>query len=296
MPFWIACAGDKAGTFPLPLYTLGVVVTTGGFVGYGLSSIDDLFTSDLNKLTEQATRSLSRQINKAAEAEKRYVFDDGLRNWAESIATCVASHVELYRPYTRKRKPTDRQIAAKERACGRLSAFLGVDLAFEPERWPDSNRVQIFIRSVCFCSSCLPAWFDVGFRLAAGLSSHPPTQMGEDLSLKHQRNVYRSFSDLVVGELMNSLDRETIRLLSPAPPSGSAPPLPEKQGDFSEYFDKADLGDRQRECMSLKYEYQMTKYAIAKHLGLNRKTVDESIASAEKRLERSSSYQRKKTR
>jgi DNA-binding CsgD family transcriptional regulator len=61
--------------------------------------------------------------------------------------------------------------------------------------------------------------------------------------------------------------------------------LPVKTTDLSNYFDQAQLTDRQRECASLKHEYGLTKTAIADRLGLSRKTVDEHLAAAERRIQ-----------
>jgi len=56
--------------------------------------------------------------------------------------------------------------------------------------------------------------------------------------------------------------------------------LPPKGGAYSNLFDAAKLTDRQREVLSLKYEYGLSVSEIARRLGLHRKTVDEHIARA----------------
>jgi DNA-binding CsgD family transcriptional regulator len=61
-------------------------------------------------------------------------------------------------------------------------------------------------------------------------------------------------------------------------------PVPAKKVDLSEYLDQADLTDRQRECISLKFEYGLTVTEIAERLGLTRKTVDEHIEAANRKL------------
>jgi len=61
-------------------------------------------------------------------------------------------------------------------------------------------------------------------------------------------------------------------------------PLTAKCTDLSNYFDQAPLTERQRECMSLRFEYELTLSDIAERLNLNRKTVDEHIAAAERKL------------
>lgn len=61
--------------------------------------------------------------------------------------------------------------------------------------------------------------------------------------------------------------------------------LPDKQTDLSNYFDQAQLTERQRECASLKLEYGMTVTDIADRLGITRKTVDEHLEAAERKIE-----------
>jgi DNA-binding NarL/FixJ family response regulator len=60
--------------------------------------------------------------------------------------------------------------------------------------------------------------------------------------------------------------------------------LPAKTADLSKYIDGAGLTDRQRECFSLKFEYGLRVSAIVKRLELSRKTVDEHIAAAKRRI------------
>src|SRR5271157_93694 len=61
--------------------------------------------------------------------------------------------------------------------------------------------------------------------------------------------------------------------------------LGHKQQDLSRYLDSAKLTPRQRECVSLLWEYGLGKTAIAQHLGIDRKTLDEHISAAERKLE-----------
>ena len=60
-----------------------------------------------------------------------------------------------------------------------------------------------------------------------------------------------------------------------------------KRQDLSRYLDSARLTQRQYECVSLLLEYGLRKSHIARRLGIHRKTVDEFIAAAEKKLEAS---------
>jgi len=57
-----------------------------------------------------------------------------------------------------------------------------------------------------------------------------------------------------------------------------------KSVDLSTYLDAAGLTNRQRECLSLKYEYGCTEAGIARLLGKNRKTIDEHIVAGERKL------------
>jgi DNA-binding CsgD family transcriptional regulator len=62
------------------------------------------------------------------------------------------------------------------------------------------------------------------------------------------------------------------------------PKLPQKKTDLSRYLDGSKLTDKQRECVSLQLEYGMPVAAIARRLGITRKTVDEHIAAANKKF------------
>jgi predicted DNA-binding protein (UPF0251 family) len=59
------------------------------------------------------------------------------------------------------------------------------------------------------------------------------------------------------------------------------------------YLVFADLTNKQRECLSLRLEYGLSVTEIAKRLGRSRKTIDESITAAKKRLADDQNYQRK---
>lgn len=70
--------------------------------------------------------------------------------------------------------------------------------------------------------------------------------------------------------------------------------LAAKTTDLSKYLEGAGLTDRQRECFSLKFEYELTVSEIASRLGISRKTVDEHIAAAQRRIGWSQINERKK--
>ncbi|MCU1256765.1 MAG: hypothetical protein JWM83_3064 [Candidatus Angelobacter sp.] len=67
-------------------------------------------------------------------------------------------------------------------------------------------------------------------------------------------------------------------------PNDDPDELPAKQIDLSRYMDQAQLTDRQRECLSLKVEYGLPVIAIAERLHIHRKTVDEHIEAANRRI------------
>jgi DNA-directed RNA polymerase specialized sigma24 family protein len=96
--------------------------------------------------------------------------------------------------------------------------------------------------------------------------------------------------DRLAGEAyvsLASIPRARADGTSPATPAvkqGSTKTLPPKQQDLSEYIEQAQLTERQRECFSLKFEHGCTVKAIAQTLGISRKTVDEHIHAAEKRI------------
>jgi DNA-binding CsgD family transcriptional regulator len=67
-----------------------------------------------------------------------------------------------------------------------------------------------------------------------------------------------------------------------------------KKTDLSNYFDQAKLTDRQRDCASFKHEYGLTVTEIAERLGVSRKTVDEHLTAAERRIQSSHAKDRAK--
>jgi len=82
--------------------------------------------------------------------------------------------------------------------------------------------------------------------------------------------------------------KETTILSEPDPSGRHIKPklkLPTKRRDLSVYLDPARLTERQRDCISLKLEYGLTTTAIAQHLGISRKTVDEHIEAAKRNID-----------
>jgi predicted DNA-binding protein YlxM (UPF0122 family) len=69
--------------------------------------------------------------------------------------------------------------------------------------------------------------------------------------------------------------------------------LGQKTTDISQYFDSANLTERQRDCLSMKYEYELSAAEIARRLVLHRTTVQEHIAAGEKAMQRDEKWKRR---
>jgi DNA-binding CsgD family transcriptional regulator len=65
-----------------------------------------------------------------------------------------------------------------------------------------------------------------------------------------------------------------------------------KKHDLSRYLDVAHLTDRQYECSSLKWEFELSVSEIARKLHLSRKTVDQHIHSAQAKMRSSGLYEK----
>jgi DNA-binding CsgD family transcriptional regulator len=67
-----------------------------------------------------------------------------------------------------------------------------------------------------------------------------------------------------------------------------------KKHDLSRYFDSAKLTERQYQCASLRWEYELSVSAIARELHLSRKTVDQHLSAVQKKMQVSGQYERVK--
>jgi hypothetical protein len=74
------------------------------------------------------------------------------------------------------------------------------------------------------------------------------------------------------------------------------PPLPSKKHEYSGLMDSARLTELQRECYSLKHEYQLPVVEIARRLGRDRKTIQEHIDAADKKVTLAASKERSQKR
>jgi predicted DNA-binding protein (UPF0251 family) len=63
------------------------------------------------------------------------------------------------------------------------------------------------------------------------------------------------------------------------------PKLPQKKVNLSEYLEGARLTDKQHQCASWRLEYGLPVAEIARRLGITRRTVDEHIAAATRKME-----------
>jgi hypothetical protein len=68
--------------------------------------------------------------------------------------------------------------------------------------------------------------------------------------------------------------------------------LPQKKCDMEHFFDAAKLTDKQREVASLSWEYELKVAQIARRLGKHRKTVDELLAAAQKKVDEAGAHER----
>lgn len=71
------------------------------------------------------------------------------------------------------------------------------------------------------------------------------------------------------------------------------PKLPPKKNDLSRYLEGANLTPKQYVCASLKWEYGFPVTEIARHQHITRKTVDEHLAAARKKMDTSRSSEKR---
>jgi hypothetical protein len=74
------------------------------------------------------------------------------------------------------------------------------------------------------------------------------------------------------------------------------PPLPRKECDYSSLLDSAGLTELQRECYSLRHEYQLPVAEIARRLQRDRKTIQEHIDAADNKVTLSANKERRQKR
>ena len=70
--------------------------------------------------------------------------------------------------------------------------------------------------------------------------------------------------------------------------------LPVNHRDLGKFFDSAKLTSKQRECASLRWEYELPVLKIATRLHVVRKTVDDHIAAARQKIDKAGLYEKMK--
>jgi DNA-binding CsgD family transcriptional regulator len=144
-----------------------------------------------------------------------------------------------------------------------------------------------------------PSWLYAGELQAARISNIDEWEATQNVLRSLCNLVHRKLS-LQREEVLNDARRK-LRLRSRLPigspqPHHGAGSMPEKltkKCDLSREFDQVNLTERQRECISLRLEYGLTVSAIAKKLGLTRKTVDEHLQAAQSKFQQETAKQRR---
>jgi DNA-binding CsgD family transcriptional regulator len=209
--------------------------------------------------------------------------------WAKTSVTCMLYSLEWTVPHSIKRMCDEQEnrleinMETLDAHCGwvywRAHRFVYMqpsgNLPYDPttawEREPNADRTEDLLRGVT--SKMLdPARFKLD-RLAGeahvSLACTPAPLPRPDSDLTSRR---QSTGDVADVKELNA-------------PNDDPDELPAKRTDLSRYMDQAQLTDRQCECFSLKFEYQLPVIAIAERLHIHRKTVDEHIEAANRRIE-----------
>lgn len=195
--------------------------------------------------------------------------------------------------------------------------------ALDGEEDGSNGRVREFFRRVV-CGDPestsilrLPGWTasrSLGARLAARATGRPFPPVGgtlsADLSAEHTDSIIRSAEARLTASLHDALleatrdaaidtclrtssplkreeQQEKGKKTEPTPAARHAAnlnALPPKAADFSTWMDEAALTEKQRECFSLRKEYQLPKAQIARRLGISRPVVAAHIESAERKI------------
>jgi DNA-binding CsgD family transcriptional regulator len=211
--------------------------------------------------------------------------------WARTSVDCMLYSLEWTVPQLIKRMCDEQEnrleinMETLDPHCGwvywRAPRFVYMqpwgNLPYDPttawEREPSANRTEEVLRGLT--SKMLdPARFKLD-RLAGeahvSLACAPFPSAGT-----RDRNSTSQQARTDAGREMN---------VSSSVPNGEQDELPAKKADLSRYMDQAELTERQRECFSLKFEYGLAVIAIAERLHIHRKTVDEHIEAANRRMQ-----------
>jgi DNA-binding CsgD family transcriptional regulator len=185
----------------------------------------------------------------------------------------------------------------------------------------DNDRVDMDTRGILYCIGCsspgLTWWADSDYLYAWRLGFPPPTlnpelaeqpfapstgddgeRMSEADTDAWVRKRVRTICDRLARQLANECLDATImagRIVGRKPMEAPANPrtLGPKKHDLSQHLDPVDaLTDRQRECLSLRFEYGLRPAEIARRLGIHHTTVYEHIAAGKKILDNARSNSR----
>jgi predicted DNA-binding protein YlxM (UPF0122 family) len=256
--------------------------------------LDDLQAALMLRYTRALDRtsgSAFRAISSAADEEKFRTLEEHLRLWTvELLAMQRALISELEKVWhSYGISVPDRDWVPK-----------ATDIIWKPI---ENASVRWMIEALGVSADATiwlaPSWLFAGELQAARISNIDEWEATQNVLRSLCNLVHRKLS-LQREEVLNDARRK-LRLRSRLPiespqPHHGAGSMPEKltkKRDLSGKFDQVNLTDRQRECVSLRFEYELSVSAIAKKLGLTRKTVDEHLQAAQLKFQQDTAKQRR---
>jgi len=250
-----------------------------------------------------------------------------LRRFFSDAADGLAEHIHLNFSKLLNVATAHRKCLGEQSPLGWTSSqvrrnvcnFLGMDERFDPLS-PLRNDSRVLNTALQLSTNAqpwdefsipsrLPAWVGHDWSMRAAMSrskevdlswagaeplSLPETQKWakfreHDLYSKIEKQIEADGYDGVIVaaasgiSVLDSLEAEN----SSARRNRKAPPLGHKKLDLTSYLVRAGLTDRQYQCFSLRFEYGLKKSEIARRLSIDRRTVDEHIAAADVKIEKS---------
>jgi len=186
----------------------------------------------------------------------------------------------------------------------KINGLVETDYAIFCKEWEEiqgNKRTAVFVRAVS--AQLLRMIKHWGDSAAHGAVIHR-RRTGIDKSKIHRsygrltRKLYEDWKERLEIEAGDLNKQETIQAranVEPSLPSSVVPiavpskkptsKLPQKRFNLSEYLEGARLTDRQHQCASWRLEYGLPVTEIARRLGITRRTVDEHIAAATRKIE-----------
>jgi RNA polymerase sigma factor (sigma-70 family) len=234
-----------------------------------------------------------------------------VKRWARAIAVVCRSHAGRCAEIHAGRGEPDPASAAMGTILLAVADHLGLpaDETLLSEDWPEENNLRNFVLYAAgapirlidgdlVTESTIPRW-EPKSRLARRMAnlSDDRADSSPFLSVDETRDVLRgleeSFRATLLERIGLSFSEARVKLATqgaqhPVVPKLKSPAkqkLGAKQQNLSNYIDGARLTEKQQECFSLRMEYGLPIAEVARHLGITRKTVDEHIAAAKKKLE-----------